>query len=83
MRTAVLGAGAVGAATAFHPSKLGQNVIAIDRQLAAALEAGFGNGAVIHASRVGSWSNQACCAKYPAGSAARTRRCYSGLAIPD
>jgi D-amino-acid dehydrogenase len=56
MHTVVLGAGAVGVATAYHLRKLGHDVTVIDRQPAAALETSFGNGAVLHASEVQPWS---------------------------
>lgn len=55
-RSVVLGAGAVGVATAFHLQRLGHDVTVIDRQPGAALETSFGNGAVIHASEVEPWS---------------------------
>ena len=56
MRTIVLGAGAVGNATAFYLHKRGHEVTVIDRRPGAALEASFGNGGVIHASEVEPWS---------------------------
>lgn len=56
MRTVVLGAGAVGVATAYYLHRLGHAVTVIDRQPGAALETSFGNGAVIHASEVEPWS---------------------------
>jgi D-amino-acid dehydrogenase len=56
MHTVVLGAGAVGVATAYHLRKLGHDVTVVDRQPAAALETSFGNGAIIHASEVEPWS---------------------------
>ena len=56
MRTIVIGAGAVGNATAFYLHKLGHEVTVIERQPAAALETSFGNGGVIHASEVEPWS---------------------------
>lgn len=56
MHTVVLGAGAVGVATAYHLRKLGHHVTVVDRQPAAALETSFGNGAIIHASEVQPWS---------------------------
>ncbi len=56
MRTVVIGAGAVGNATAFYLHKLGHEVTVIERQPGAALETSFGNGGVIHASEVEPWS---------------------------
>ena len=56
MRTVVLGAGAVGNATAFYLNKLGHEVTVVERQPAAALETSLGNGGVIHASEVEPWS---------------------------
>src|SRR5882672_1948090 len=56
MHTVVLGAGAVGVATAYYLNRLGHDVTVIDRQPDAALETSFGNGAVIHASEVEPWS---------------------------
>ena len=54
--TVVLGAGAVGVATAYYLQRLGHAVTVVDRQPGAALETSFGNGAVIHASEVEPWS---------------------------
>lgn len=54
--TIILGAGAVGTATAYYLQRLGHDVTVIDRQPGAALETSFGNGAVIHASEVEPWS---------------------------
>ena len=56
MHTLVLGAGAVGVATAHYLNRLGHDVTVVDRQHGAALETSFGNGAVIHASEVEPWS---------------------------
>ena len=56
MHTVVLGAGAVGVATAHYLNRLGHAVTVIDRQPGAALETSFGNGAIIHASEVEPWS---------------------------
>ncbi len=56
MRTVVIGAGAVGNATAYYLHKLGHEVTVIERQPGAALETSFGNGGVIHASEVEPWS---------------------------
>jgi len=56
MRIVVLGAGAIGVATAYYLHRLGHAVTVIDRQPGAALETSFGNGAVIHASEVEPWS---------------------------
>jgi D-amino-acid dehydrogenase len=56
MTTIVLGAGAVGVATAWYLSKSGHEVAIIDRQAEAAMETSWGNGGVIHASEVEPWS---------------------------
>ena len=56
MRTVVIGAGAVGNATAFYLRKHGHDVVVIERQPGAALETSLGNGGVIHASEVEPWS---------------------------
>lgn len=54
--TVVLGAGAVGTATAWYLLKAGHRVEVVERQPAAALETSWGNGGVIHASEVEPWS---------------------------
>jgi D-amino-acid dehydrogenase len=56
MAVVVLGAGAVGVATAWYLSKAGHDVTVVERQEAAALETSWGNGGVIHASEVEPWS---------------------------
>lgn len=56
MTTVVLGAGAVGVATAWYLSKAGEDVVVIERQPEAGLETSWGNGGVIHASEVEPWS---------------------------
>ena len=56
MPVVVLGAGAVGVATAWYLSKAGHDVTVVERQDAAALETSWGNGGVIHASEVEPWS---------------------------
>ena len=56
MPVVVLGAGAVGTATAWYLSKAGHEVTVVERQDAAALETSWGNGGVIHASEVEPWS---------------------------
>jgi D-amino-acid dehydrogenase len=56
MRTVVIGAGAVGNATAWYLHKLGHEVTVVERQPGAALETSFGNGGVVHASEVEPWS---------------------------
>ena len=56
MTTVVLGAGAVGTATAWYLKKAGHDVEVVERQPAAALETSWGNGGVIHASEVEPWS---------------------------
>ena len=54
--TVVLGAGAVGVATAYYLNRAGENVCVVERQPAAALETSWGNGGVIHASEIEPWS---------------------------
>jgi D-amino-acid dehydrogenase len=56
MTTIVLGAGAVGTATAWYLSKSGHEVVLIDRHAEAAMETSWGNGGIIHASEVEPWS---------------------------
>jgi len=56
MTTVVLGAGAVGTATAWYLNKAGQDVEVVERRPGAALETSWGNGGVIHASEVEPWS---------------------------
>jgi D-amino-acid dehydrogenase len=56
MTILVLGAGAVGIATAWYLKKHGHDVTVIERQPEAALETSWGNGGVIHASEVEPWS---------------------------
>jgi D-amino-acid dehydrogenase len=56
MTTVVLGAGAVGTATAWYLRKSGHDVVLIERQAEAAMETSWGNGGVIHASEVEPWS---------------------------
>ena len=54
--TVVLGAGAVGTASAWYLLKAGHRVEVVERQPAAGLETSWGNGGVIHASEVEPWS---------------------------
>lgn len=56
MTTVVLGAGAVGTATAWYLKKAGQDVEVVERQTEAGMETSWGNGGVIHASEVEPWS---------------------------
>lgn len=56
MTIIVLGAGAVGTATAWYLSKAGHEVVLVDRQAEAAMETSWGNGGIIHASEVEPWS---------------------------
>jgi D-amino-acid dehydrogenase len=56
MTIVVVGAGAVGTATAWYLSKAGHPVEVVERQPEAALETSWGNGGVIHASEVEPWS---------------------------
>jgi D-amino-acid dehydrogenase len=56
MTTVVLGAGAVGTASAWYLRKSGHDVVLVDRQAEAAMETSWGNGGIIHASEVEPWS---------------------------
>jgi len=56
MPVVVLGAGAVGVATAWYLRAAGHEVTVVERREAAALETSWGNGGVIHASEVEPWS---------------------------
>lgn len=56
MTTVVLGAGAVGTATAWYLKKAGHDVAVVERQAEAGMETSWGNGGVIHASEVEPWS---------------------------
>jgi D-amino-acid dehydrogenase len=56
VKTIVLGAGAVGVATAYYLNRAGDSVTVVERQSAAAMETSWGNGGVIHASQVEPWS---------------------------
>jgi len=56
MTITVLGAGAVGTATAWYLSKAGHDVTLVERQAEAGMETSWGNGGVIHASEVEPWS---------------------------
>lgn len=55
-KVVVLGAGAVGTATAWYLLRDGREVTVVERQPEAALETSWGNGGVIHASEVEPWS---------------------------
>ena len=56
MTTIILGAGAVGTATAWYLRKAGHDVVLVERQAEAAMETSWGNGGVVHASEVEPWS---------------------------
>ena len=56
MTIVVLGAGAVGTATAWYLRQAGHDVALVERQTEAAMETSWGNGGVIHASEVEPWS---------------------------
>ncbi len=56
MTTVVLGAGAVGTASAWYLRKAGHDVVLVERQSEAGMETSWGNGGVIHASEVEPWS---------------------------
>jgi D-amino-acid dehydrogenase len=59
MRIVILGAGVVGATSAWYLARAGHAVTVIDRQGAAALETSFANGAQISASHAEPWANPA------------------------
>jgi D-amino-acid dehydrogenase len=63
MTTVVLGAGAVGTATAWYLKKAGHDVVLVERQTEAGMETSWGNGGVIHASEVEPWSQPGMPAK--------------------
>ena len=63
MKIAVLGAGAVGTASAWYLRKAGHDVTLVERQAAAGMETSWGNGGVIHASEVEPWSQPGMPAK--------------------
>jgi len=63
MPITVLGAGAVGTATAWYLRKAGHEVTLIERQSEAGMETSWGNGGVIHASEVEPWSQPGMPAK--------------------
>jgi D-amino-acid dehydrogenase len=63
MTIVVLGAGAVGTATAWYLRKAGHDVMLIERQAEAGMETSWGNGGVIHASEVEPWSQPGMPAK--------------------
>ena len=56
MTIVVLGAGAVGTATAWYLRKAGHEVVLVERHTEAAMETSWGSGCVIHASEVEPWS---------------------------
>src|SRR3954447_1200622 len=56
MRVIIVGAGAVGVATAWYLLKAGYSVEVVERQSEAALEPSWGTGGGIHASEVEPWS---------------------------
>jgi D-amino-acid dehydrogenase len=59
MRVVILGAGVVGATSAWYLARAGHAVTVIDRQGAAALETSFANGGQISASHAEPWANPA------------------------
>ncbi|HUE62744.1 MAG TPA: FAD-dependent oxidoreductase, partial [Rhizomicrobium sp.] len=63
MTIIILGAGAVGTATAWYLRKAGHDVTLIERQAEAGMETSWGNGGVIHASEVEPWSQPGMPAK--------------------
>jgi D-amino-acid dehydrogenase len=63
MTIIVLGAGAVGTATAWYLRKAGHDVTLVERQAEAGMETSWGNGGVIHASEVEPWSQPGMPAK--------------------
>ncbi len=63
MKTLVLGAGIIGISTAWHLAERGHEVIVVDRQRDAALEASFANAAQISVSYCEPWANRHAPAK--------------------
>jgi len=59
MRVMVLGAGVVGATSAWYLAEAGHEVTVVDRQPAAGLETSFANGGQISVSQAEPWSNPA------------------------
>jgi len=59
MRIVILGAGVVGATSAWYLARAGHAVTVIDRQGAAALETSFANGGQVSASHAEPWANPA------------------------
>ncbi len=57
MKVLVLGAGVVGTTSAWFLSKLGHEVVVVDRQPVAALETSFANAGQISASHAEPWAN--------------------------
>jgi glycine/D-amino acid oxidase-like deaminating enzyme len=80
MRIVVIGAGAVGNATAFYLRKHGHDVVVIERQPGAALETSLGNGGVIHASEVEPWSQPGMPRKILSWLTRRMHRCCCAMA---
>lgn len=59
MRVVILGAGVVGATSAWYLARAGHAVTVIDRQGAAGLETSFANGGQVSASHAEPWANPA------------------------
>jgi len=57
MRVVILGAGVIGATSAWYLARAGHEVTVIDRQGAAALETSYANGGQISASHAEPWAN--------------------------
>lgn len=56
LKVIVLGAGVIGVSSAWYLSKLGHDVVVVDRQPAAGLETSFANGAQISVSQSEPWA---------------------------
>jgi D-amino-acid dehydrogenase len=56
LKVIVLGAGVIGVSSAWYLSKLGQDVVVVDRQPAAGLETSFANGAQVSVSQSEPWA---------------------------
>jgi D-amino-acid dehydrogenase len=56
MKVLVLGAGVIGATTAYYLAKAGHEVHVVERQPEPAMETSFGNGGVLHTSEAEPWS---------------------------
>lgn len=63
MKVLVLGAGVIGATTAYHLAEAGHEVVVLDRQPGAGLETSFANGGQISPCHAEPWANPGAVAK--------------------